>query len=280
MKPPFRWVGGKTKMLPYIDKYLPREAWGEYVNINRYFEPMVGGGALFFDYGDVAEQCFLNDINVPLMHTYMALRDNFTTLRYLVEGNSSRSYNDVRTVFNAEKSNPTQNPVRLAVPFIMLMATCFNGLYRENLSGGFNASQGGDSKGKPHGWDRIDWEHLEKAGKALQGTTLSQGSIFSWPWVGVELPGLGDVVVYDPPFAGEFSDYHSSRFTLEDHRMLHLQAQEFANNGATVIVCGSNNEWSWKVYGKPTEVVTVRRTVGASLRGDVTEALYVYAADK
>lgn len=276
MKPPFRWVGGKTRLLPYIDKYLPHEAWGEHVNINRYFEPMMGGGAVFWSYGEpVANHCFLNDINYPLMNAYACLRSVYADVRIEAMKLDDLSYNEVRQKFNRCKQLTGAGwDAELAAMFCMLMGTCFNGVYRENLSGGFNCPQGKDSKGKRHEWSRVDWEGLQKAGAGLLGAAIAHGSIFPWPWENAR-PGLGDVVVYDPPFAGEFSDYHSSRFTLEHHASLRDQAQGWADNGATVVVCGSNNEWSWKVYGQPTEVVPIQRNVGNSLRGMATEALYV-----
>jgi hypothetical protein len=43
-----------------------------------------------------------------------------------------------------------------------------------------------------------------------------------------------------------------------------------------VIVCGSNNEASWSVYGQPTKVIELQRTVGHSKRGKATEALYLF----
>lgn len=278
MKPPFRWVGGKTKLLPVIGKYLPH-------TVNRYFEPMMGGGALFWHYGDVADQCFLNDINYPLMNAYAMLRDHFFDVHCAAMAHDGVDYGALRCMFNEAKKVPVHileaperlpDRVLLAAMFCMLMGTCFNGLYRENRAGGFNTPQGSDSKKNPHKWNRVDWEGLKKAGKALRDATLSCGDFLTWPWGNVELPGLGDVVFYDPPYFGEFSDYHSARFDRIGHSMLCDQAQAFARDGATVIVCGSNNQWSWSIYGKPTEVITVRRTVGASLRGDVTEALYVY----
>lgn len=280
MKPPFRWVGGKTKMLPYIDKYLPGEAWGEYININRYFEPMMGGGALFFDYGDVAKECYLMDINKPLMSAYAALRDEFNAVHQIVSNTyPTIPYDELRAVFNEEKKSSNNNVVRLGSLFIALNHLCFNGVYRENLGGGFNVPRGDHGSGptkRPRQLSSIDWGALVQASLRLQSAKLAIGDcLTAWPaeW---PQPGLGDVVFYDPPYAGEFSDYDAQRFTLDHHRALHAQGGAHAAAGATVIVCGSNNEWSWKIYGKPTEVVNVRRTVGNSLRGDATEALYVY----
>ena len=42
VKPFVKWVGGKTQLLPVIHEMMPKD-------YNRYYEPFVGGGALFFE---------------------------------------------------------------------------------------------------------------------------------------------------------------------------------------------------------------------------------------
>lgn len=277
MKPLFKWVGGKTKLLPHILQFVPDDA--RHNAISNYFEPMMGGGALFFDWGATsAQRCYLGDINYPLMATYDALRTGFHEVRLRAMELQDLPYDELRKMFNHEKQLiPTRKPATLAALFILVTYLCFNGLYRENRKGGFNTPQGRDSKGRPYDVRFIDWERLEQGAQLLGHAVIESGSIFPWPerW---PRPGLEDVVFYDPPYFGEFSDYDASRFGELQHRQLHQQAQEWAEAGATVIVCGSNNDWSWRIYGKPTTVIPVRRTVGASLRGDVTEALYVYGS--
>jgi len=39
--PIVKWVGGKTKLLPELLARMPEQ-------FNRYYEPFIGGGALFF----------------------------------------------------------------------------------------------------------------------------------------------------------------------------------------------------------------------------------------
>lgn len=41
-KPVIKWVGGKRQLLDELKKYMPKK-------FNTYFEPFIGGGALFFD---------------------------------------------------------------------------------------------------------------------------------------------------------------------------------------------------------------------------------------
>ena len=41
-KPFLKWVGGKTKLVPELVAIFPKK-------FNNYFEPFVGGGALFYE---------------------------------------------------------------------------------------------------------------------------------------------------------------------------------------------------------------------------------------
>ena len=65
---PFRFVGGKTRLFPNIVKYLPNPE-----EVNNYFEPFCGGGAIFFLYGWKCGRAYLNDVNKPLMCAYHKL---------------------------------------------------------------------------------------------------------------------------------------------------------------------------------------------------------------
>src|SRR5690554_6004479 len=65
-KPFLKWAGGKTQMLPDIEKYLP-------IEYGKYIEPFVGAGALFFHLG--SSQSVISDANGELILTYEVIRD-------------------------------------------------------------------------------------------------------------------------------------------------------------------------------------------------------------
>ena len=68
--PFLKWVGGKAQLLAQFDEFFPTE-------IARYFEPFVGGGAVFFHlkHRFPEMRAFLRDINPELINTYLAVRD-------------------------------------------------------------------------------------------------------------------------------------------------------------------------------------------------------------
>ena len=71
-KPFLKWAGGKTQLLGPVSALIPSF-------FNNYFEPFLGGGAMFFY---LANQNFikngvtLSDINSDLVNVYKCLRVN------------------------------------------------------------------------------------------------------------------------------------------------------------------------------------------------------------
>ena len=69
-RPLLKWVGGKTQLLEQMQPLLPK-------TFQRYFEPFVGGAALFFDLRTRRRDmpAFLSDVNAELVNCYVAVRD-------------------------------------------------------------------------------------------------------------------------------------------------------------------------------------------------------------
>ena len=66
MKPFIKYPGGKLKEYPLISKCTPQ-------NIHRYFEPFVGGGAIYFNIG--IDESYINDKSEDLMNVYNYVKD-------------------------------------------------------------------------------------------------------------------------------------------------------------------------------------------------------------
>ena len=62
VKPFLKWVGGKTSTLPKLIEQLPTK-------FGNYYEPFLGGGALFFAVDWQDKSVYLNDINKPYFFT-------------------------------------------------------------------------------------------------------------------------------------------------------------------------------------------------------------------
>ena len=68
-QPFLKWVGGKAQLLAQFDEFLP-------ARVDRYFEPFIGGGAVFFHLKHRLPdlRAFLRDNNAELINTYVVVR--------------------------------------------------------------------------------------------------------------------------------------------------------------------------------------------------------------
>lgn len=279
--PPFRWVGGKGRLLGTLEKYLPTTP------VRRYFEPFMGGGAFFFKYGHAATECYLSDVCAPLMNAYEWLQTDYAAVEQLLQELKALDYYQIRDEFNKNRVIGRQmgrvfnSELRAAAQFIALNHMCYNGVYRENSEGRFNVPHGKKGSGptaRPVTLDTLHMDNLHQAAVRLDGVQMAACAFNDTPdhW---PLPGLGDLVFYDPPYLAEYSQYIQHGFGEEEHVTLRAQVAQCAHRGATVILCNSNNELTRSIFGTPTHVVQVQRTVGNSLRGSATEAIYVFNKD-
>lgn len=157
-KPFLKWAGGKGQLLDTFQNFYPAELRaGE---IENYYEPFVGGGAVFFD---IAQRfnigsAFLYDNNQDLILTYLTIQKNVDGLidcmeryknQYLKRDEIKRTefYYKIREKFNALQPEINYNRfskkwIERAAQIIFLNRTCFNGLFRFNSKGEFNVPEG------------------------------------------------------------------------------------------------------------------------------------------
>ena len=76
MKPFVKWAGGKTQLLDDIHKVIPKD-------YGTYYEPFLGGGAVFFDIQP--EKAVISDINPQLINAYKVIRDNVQDLMDVID---------------------------------------------------------------------------------------------------------------------------------------------------------------------------------------------------
>jgi hypothetical protein len=71
-----KWAGGKSQLLSELDSMIPSE-------FNRYFEPFLGGGAMFFHLisdRNMRFSAYLSDINEELITAYKVVKNNVKEL--------------------------------------------------------------------------------------------------------------------------------------------------------------------------------------------------------
>ena len=74
-KPFLKWVGGKKRLMTTLEEYFPKK------NYNRYYEPFLGGGSVFFNFKSGASgTATISDLNGTLIDTYISIRDDLDEL--------------------------------------------------------------------------------------------------------------------------------------------------------------------------------------------------------
>ena len=125
-KPVVKWAGGKTQMLDILVLNKPEK-------FNKYIEPFIGGGALFFDLSP--ENAIISDSNPELINLYKVIADDVDELIVKLK----EMKNEEEFYYMVRATNPdTLTKIEKAARTLFLNRTCFNGLYRVNKKGEFN----------------------------------------------------------------------------------------------------------------------------------------------
>jgi len=238
IRPFLKWAGGKTHLLPQLMEHVP-------TSFGRYFEPFLGGGALFFALRSQmrAGHAYLLDANIHLINAYQQVRDRpeplLRELRELHKKHGAGHYEHAREELSKEK-----RAVRRAAYTIYLNKTCFNGLWRVNKAGKFNVPMG--RYGNPRIYDPALIRH---ASAALQGVKASWGD-FGRVW---RLAQPNDFVYFDPPYLPSpdrpsFRSYTRDGFTDEDQLRLADLAFCLAESGVHVLLSGADTPETRALY--------------------------------
>ncbi|MDR0571566.1 MAG: DNA adenine methylase [Rickettsiales bacterium] len=246
-KPFVKWVGGKRSIIGELLQRIPK-------SINNYYEPFVGGGALFFEICGSVEFSYLSDLNVDLVVTYNLIKNNplglIKLLRQHESNHNEEYYYKIRDL--QELPDPIENSAR----FIYLMKTCFNGLYRVNKDNKFNTPIGDYSNPKI-----CDEENILAVNQALIRTTIRYQDFTKIT------PKKGDFVYFDPPYhptsEDSFIKYISNGFTEKDQVRLRDFAAELSKNDINVMISNSNAEFIIDIYKKDfiIKIVSAPRVV-------------------
>ena len=191
-RPFVKWAGGKRSLIPDLIQHLPD-------TIGTYYEPFVGGGAMFYAIESGLTRAYLSDANAELMLTYRMIQQEceavIDKLRHHEKLHGKRHYVAVR------KRHKIECPIERAARFIYLNKTCFNGLYRVNRAGQFNVPMG-----RYKSPAIVDTDNLHAVSVVLAKATIK------WHGFDVIEPEPGDLVYCDPPYDETYDQYTADRF--------------------------------------------------------------------
>ena len=255
-KPVLKWAGGKTQILDDLLAQAPASD-----QFNRYIEPFIGGGAMFFAMharshirsGVIADsnpelinlyRCIANNVEEVIEHlrTFRNTENNFYEIRSLQFERLGNEYAAARTIY--------------------LNKTCFNGLYRVNRNGQFNT---------PFGRYRnptiCQPETLHAASLALKDVEILCGDFRG---ILESSASPGDFVYLDPPYLpvsknADFKRYTREQFHEQDHRDLAKEVERLRNLGCYVILTNSDHPVVRELYEpyKNMKVISTRRSISS-----------------
>lgn len=326
-KPFINWVGGKTQLLKHLTPLIPQE-------YNHYYEPFIGGGALFLHLNPI--QATINDTNTELVEAYRTIKQhpqavinaiqkldshdktqekylhNREVYNHYIQQNQqlqaaqtddntviqtsspTATKNALESVFQAldSTSSTTDQDDNALIPLsslqpepditlslsptketsntdwikiygtallIWLNKNCFNGLYRTNQKGLFNASWGKYDKPSR---TSVNPANIHSVSQQLQHTTILRGDFQA----ACENIGQGDLLFLDSPYdllnKDTFVRYGKDTFTEQDHRRVAETFINAAEKGAHVIATNHNTALIRDLYrGYSIQEVDVKRLV-------------------
>lgn len=244
-KPFLHWLGGKRQLLKEIERFYPFSEG----SIKSYCEPFVGAGAVLFDILSQHElyHIYISDSNLDLINAYKAIRDECEELterlsvlqgifNRLSKEEQEKYYYSNRAKFNSIKLDNNKTNLEKAALLIFLNKTCFNGLYRVNRKGIFNASCGTYKKNK----NIIDEDNLKNVSEILKNVEVRCADYRA----SMEFIDKNTFVYLDPPYRpisrNDNRFYNSMKFTDTDQNELKRFIDSINETGAKFVLSSSD----------------------------------------
>lgn len=271
MRPFVKWVGGKRQLMSDIERLLPKK---KYVT---YYEPFVGGGAVLWN--QQPRDAVISDYNFELINLYCVIKTNPDALIKVLEKHKNKNDEDyfyaVRQLDRAPDYSELSN-IERAARIIYLNKTCFNGLYRVNNSGEFNAPYGRYTN--PNIVDKITIKavsnYLNK-----NNVQILEGDFQS----AVTEAKSGDFVYFDPPYdpvssSASFTGYTKGGFDREEQQRLKDVCDHLNSKGVKFLLSNSATIFIQDLYDEDDYNITFIRAKRAinsngNDRGEVAEVL-------
>lgn len=261
-KPFVKWAGGKNGLINSLISFIPK-------NFNSYFEPFVGGGALFFYLKNLnvlnSKKIYLNDKNTELINAYKQIKINpnklLEELEILKNNHSKEYFYKIRNL-DRDFDFYSLSEVFRAARFIYLNKTCFNGLCRYNAKGNFNTPIGSYKNPKIYDKDLIFSVH-----KVLKNVSITNKDFE----VVLLKAKKGDFIYFDPPYyplnkTSSFVSY-TDNFSANEQIRLYKLFKMLDCEGIKVLQSNSNTDFIKELY-KDFEIIEVISKRAINCKGD------------
>lgn len=259
LRPFTKWTGGKRQLLDDLLENIPDK-------YNNYFEPFIGGGALFFELKPSV--AYINDKNLELIKTYEVIKNNvhelIKSLKIHEINNSKEYYLKIRNLDREEKFNELSD-VQRAARFIYMLRVNYNGMYRVNSKNQFNVPYGSYKNPKI-----LDESLLINISKYFnENEILIKNEDFEYI---LNYVSEGDFVYFDPPYiplneSSSFTAYTKDGFSYEDQLRLKKLVDELTKRNVKVMLSNSSSEITRELY-KDYSIIEVYARRSINSKGD------------
>lgn len=263
--PFLKWAGGKRQLLPQMDEHFPKR-------YNRYIEPFIGGGAVFFHL--LPEHSIVSDNNPDLINCYKVVKEDVEGLIKSLKKHKYEKnyYYEIRALDRDFKKFTELSDVEKASRSIYLNKTGYNGLYRVNSKGLFNVPFGRHKN--PKICDEIN---LRNVSQVLKKVEISLGSFE----ICLDFAEKDDFIYFDPPYfplsdTALFTSYTKNSFDKSSQIKLFEVFKELNRRGCNLMLSNSYSEFILDLY-KDFKIITLKakRNINSNSqkRGLINEVL-------
>ncbi|HBB32993.1 MAG TPA: DNA methyltransferase [Cyanobacteria bacterium UBA8803] len=264
-RPFLKWAGGKNKLIQQYQPYFPK-------TFKTYYEPFLGGGAIFFylfryhsPFGAT-----LTDVNQELINVYHCIKTAPSQVISLLADHQKNHNPDYYYKIRGSISNSDHEK---AARLIYLNKTCFNGLYRENSKGQFNVPLG-----RYKNPQICNSALIESVSAALQNVQLE---VRRFEEVLNYANSKEDFVYLDPPYhplsqTSKFTAYSRYAFGEDDQLRLRDVFAELDRRGVQVMLSNSDCPFIRQLYHDfNIHPILASRAINSNInkRGKIPEVL-------
>ncbi len=257
VKPFVKWAGGKRKLVKKFSHLVPN-------SYETYFEPFVGGGAVFFYLNP--KKATLNDLNDELINVYRVIKNKPDDLMKELDKlqpnvNSKDFYYELR-------STEVKNRAKKAARTIYLNKTGFNGMYRVNSKGKFNIPFGDMKNVKLY-----SEENILSCSEYLQRADLISGDYSKL----IEKIGCEDFVYLDPPYVpisdtAHFTSYTKDKFGVKEQEKLAEFCKKIDEKGGYFLLSNSDTAFCRDLYSN-YNITTIKASRSIAAKGASRKAV-------
>lgn len=262
-----KWVGGKRQLIKEIESHIPKQ-------FSRYYEPFIGGGAILFHLQP--KNAVINDSNEELINLYQTIKNSPEELieNLLLHKNEEDYFYHLRQIDRDHIKYQQLTNIQRASRIIFLNKTCYNGLFRVNSSGEFNAPFGRYKN--PNIVNDITIKavsnYLTKNNILILNTDYKKS---------LSKIRKGAFVYFDPPYdpisdSSNFTGYTKSGFNQKEQVKLKILCDQLHGRGIKFLLSNSSTAFIRDLYSDYNiSFIKAKRAINSKGggRGEITEVL-------